>query len=87
MTSKLYNCIITLHGKLIIWPDCDILVSRLKCKWSIRACLLKFFIDEIIDNVCILKWNINVEYKKLTIVRSFVNIHLIFSLNGNVFFG
>jgi hypothetical protein len=28
------------------------------------TCLLKFFIDEIMDNVCIMKWNKNIEYKK-----------------------
>ena len=62
-------------GALYNWQKCKkravpfnnfsfILVSRLKWKWSIRTCLLKFFIDEIMDNVCIMKWNKNIVYKK-----------------------
>ncbi len=41
-----------------------ILVSHLKWKWSIRTCVLKFFIDETMDNVCNMKRKKNVEYKK-----------------------
>ncbi len=43
-----------------------------KWEWSIRTGLLQFFIDEIMDNVCIMKQNKNVEYKKQVVAYIYV---------------